>query len=105
MSRLDIRMSRLDKRMSRLDIRMSVPTMLVLMMSRTILFNLKEKRDHTNPSEILIAKVAINFIRWLLLAFIIIKLDDRVWLQVMLCMYLNQAYTMFIMYNTLYEDK
>ena len=49
----------------------------------------REKRDQTNPSRILITKVAMNFIRWLLLAFIIIKLDDWVWLQVMLCMYLN----------------
>ena len=66
---------------------------------------MKEKRGHTNPSRILIVKVTINFIRWLMLAFIIIKLDDLIWLQVMLCMYFNQAYTMFIMYNTLYEDK
>ena len=41
----------------------------------------REKRDQTNPSRILITKVAMNFIRWLLLAFIIIKLDDWVWLH------------------------
>ena len=34
-----------------------------------------------------------------------IQLTEWAWLQVMLCMYLNQAYTMFTAYNRIYEEK
>ena len=66
---------------------------------------MKKERNDENVTLVLIAETMISFARKLLLAFIIIQLTEQVWLQVMLCMYLTQAYTMFSMYNCLYEER
>lgn len=49
----------------------------------------------------------MDFSRRLLFAYIVTVLiqPDRSWLQLILLMYLNQSYTMFILFTKTYEDR
>ena len=49
--------------------------------------------------------MAISFLRRLLFAFIIVFFSENLWLQLLLCMYMNQAYLMFLAYTRIFASQ
>ena len=65
---------------------------------------LRFKKDPDKKTQIII-EIIFNLSRRMSVATIIIYMNEITWLQLLLCMYINQAYLMYMVFNRLYECK